>query len=372
MRMISRSSHSSFRQCPRRFYYGYTKDGTGYTSDSKNMDLVVGLAVHAGMEKLLLSSGNVEEAVNAASVYYENAAPDTRPADQDNEARALYDFYLREQANLVEALIRGWYRTRWPVFHNTYEVVAVEQERRTLLSSNVVLMSREDALVRLRETGQLVLLNWKTTSSLSDWETKWHYDIQAWSEALAIEHETGEPVAGCIFEGLYKGTRKDNRQCTSLLYGYKLENPNDPEATRYSVEYKAFSKTSPWKRFRVWEEKAFGPKPLNYWINWLPFDEVAGYFPPSNPVFKDDQITQGWINSVVRLETEIEHILRPEVTEEERLVYFTPHYSAFNCKRCSFKPVCFGERTFESLLEDGKLIPRVDHHKMEGEDEKSY
>lgn len=363
MRRISRSSHETHRKCPRKAYYTYMKDTHGYVGSSTNIELVIGLAVHLGMETLM-KGGTLEDAVTYATLKCLEDFP-SPPGALDEEGEKSWAFYKREQTSLVEALLRGWHRVRSPRFFAEYEVVDVEKERRTLLAPNILLTSRDDGLLRRREDNSLIIVNWKTTSAVTAWEEKWHYDVQAWTEALAAEHEIGEPVTGVLFEGFYKGVRKDNRQCTDLLYGYKLEKRG--EETRYSIKYMAPSKASPWERFFVPNEEKFGPSPLAYWIGWIPWDDCAKYFLTSNPVQKEDRITQEWINEVVRLESEVEHILRPEVTEEERLTYFIRNFSHFNCNRCPFEKVCLKGVPFEDLVENGKLIPRRDHHAMEGE-----
>lgn len=352
------------RQCPRRFYWGYVKDGTGYTGKGVSMNLVVGLAVHGGLETLL-KMGDVEQAVVDARARYEQEAKATWPAEGlSEEKHAIHTFLVEEQGHLTEALVRGWHRVRYPAFTHQYEVVDIERERRTLLAPNVTLASRGDILVRDRVSADLILFNWKTTSATKDWDIKWTRDVQAWTECLAEEHAKGEKVAGCVFEGLYKGVRKDNRQCTDLLYGYRLQK-GDGSPTQFRVEYTAPSKASPWKRFPVWGEKEFGPAPsdaLRYWINWLPWDSVAQYFVTSNPVFKNDLVTSKWVEQVVRLETEVEHMLREEVTEEERLTYFIQNFSHFNCHGCTFDKICQLQWDFQEAVDSGRLMKRIDHH----------
>jgi PD-(D/E)XK nuclease superfamily protein len=359
MRIISRSGHQTFRQCPRKYYYGYLKDGTGYAGKGVSLDLILGLAVHQGLESLL-KTGDIEGAVRDALSRYDEESKASWPAEgMEEQKAAAHAFNVMEWHHLTEALVRGWYRVRYPIFSEKYEIVDIEQERRTPLAPNVVLASRGDILVRDKLSGELILFNWKTTSSTKDWDVKWHWDVQAWTETLAEEHAKGERVAGCLFEGLYKSVRKDNRQCTTLLYGYKLEGDSP---TQYKTEYVKPSKAAPWTRFRAWEEKAFGPEPIKYWINWLPWNEVAQYFITSNPVMKNDLVMEKWITQVVRLETEIEHMLRDEVTEEERLTYFIQNFSHFNCGKCQFRFICKGETSIEEAIKAGRFMPRVDHH----------
>lgn len=366
MRKVSRSSHMCHRECPRKHYNTYLKDGTGYTTKGTNPDFAIGLACHKGLEEVLRENG-IEVAVR-------EGLAELKAQLVGEPLNEMEVFHRDEMGALVEALLRGWFRTRWPSFKEQYEVLEIEKERRTLLAPNVNLMSREDALLRNREDGRLVLLNWKTTSSISDWDKKWKADVQAWTEALAVEAGVGETVAGCLFEGLYKGVRKDNRQCSSLLYGYKApDNPKVDALFRingwmYRVSYAAYSKATPWARFAVWKEGAFGPSPLDFWIRGIPWDEVSSYFVTSNPIFKDDAITQKWINQLVRTETEIERMLQEDISEGEREIYFSQNFSYFNCKRCTFEKYCFEKADMGEDIASGKLVPRVDHHAMEGEE----
>ncbi len=368
MRRISRSSHSTHRACPRKHYLGYLKDGTGYSSKHNPMELVYGLGVHLGAEQIILGK-SIDEAVKTSLAFLDGPEGLKKTFPQIEVSKEKLDehtYFAIEMRSMAEAHLRGWYRVRWPSFNQKYEVISTEQERRTLLAPNVMLMSREDALLRERETNLLLILNWKTSTGLNEWDIKWKRDVQAWTEALAVEHEIGEPVAGCLFEGFDKGLRKKGRQYTNLIYGYKLEVPG--EETRYSSKYVAPSKKSPWQLFRVWEETSFGPSPLSYWINWLSWDEVDENFATSDPIYKDDRVTQAWVNQVVRLETEIEHVLRPEVSEEEREIYFIQNFSHFNCKRCPFNDICDLTTSLKEQIEMGKFVAREDHHKMEGEE----
>ncbi len=354
MREISRSGRKTHDKCDREYYHAYLQDGTGYSPSTMSHHIGIGLAVHAGLEDIL-GGYSLDIAVGRGV------------------AEAQKQKLGAEDQALVEVCLRGWYRTRWPEFKARYRVLDIEKERRTLLAPNVTLMSRTDGTLQEIESNEIHVLNWKTASSLADWERKWHMDVQAWTEALATEVDLGLRVSGVLFEGLYKGVYKDGRWCNDLLYGYKMPDTGkdikhlfSKDGWLYRAEYTKPSLASPWQRFAVWEEKSFGAVPLDFWVRGLPWDQVSSYFATSNPVFKDDRLLQAWVEGTVREETEVEAMLRPEVSEEDRLVYFRQKFSYFNCKGCAFKEVCIEGKSIGDLVEAGKLAPRVDHHQLPG------
>lgn len=262
---------------------------------------------------------------------------------------------LEEGRALVEGLVRGWHLTCFEAFMEEYEVICVEKEIRALLAPNVTLQARADAVIRRRSDGSVWVLNWKTSSSIGEWTSQWEDEVQAWTEALAMEDHLGQKVAGVIFEGLFKGVKRDGLYTSPTIYGWSC---HLPQGTLYSATYERFSKEKPWRKFPVWKEFPGG---VAGWINWMPEDVLSAQFVRSEPILKNDEVVQKWIRQVVRRETDIEHILEVGDTQDKE-DFFWQNFKKFNCKWCPFKPVCKMQITIDDAIKAGQFVPREDHH----------
>lgn len=305
--------------------------------------LSIGIAVHRGLE-VLLRTGDIEEAVTVATTDF---AFIWSVVDQDDPVLAMS---IDEAMALVEGLVRGWHRACYRGFLEEFEVITIEKEVRTLLAPDLTLMARADVVVRRREDGLLFVVNWKTTGYKSGWTGQWEDEIQAWTEALAMEEDLGERVAGVIFEGLYKGQYRDGVQASPLIYGFRKEDAN-------AIRYAAKSPDRSWQRFKAWMQ----PGGLSWWIDWLPFDILEEQFVRSSPIFKNDEVVRGWLRQLVRRESDASHILA-EGSEEEQLDFFWQNFGHERCKWCPFRPVCKQQTSIPMLMEEGRLMRRVDHH----------
>lgn len=339
---ISRSSVAELEACPRAFYLRYLMKGHGYDSAVPNINFLVGLGLHKGLETLLKTS-DIDQAAKSVEDEWTVNLSGTTMTFQYEEGRAL-----------STALLLGWYRVRWEAFQEQYEILAVEKETRTLLAPNVTLMARADAIVRDRETGLCLVFNWKSSSEKKDWTAKWQNDVQAMTEALASEDFIGEKVHGCVFEGFYKGTRNSDQSSSPLIRGYSL-------GEVYEAEYQRPSKEKPWRRFNAWQEEFSFGKGLAPWIGFLPESLVHDQYLRSQVIAKNDDLARDWIKQKVRRLTDVERMLEPDTTEEDRLDYFEQVWG-YRCRGCSFLPVCRKETSIEGLVEVGQLKIRKDHH----------
>jgi hypothetical protein len=122
---------------------------------------------------------------------------------------AEYDAYLRaEQACLLEALVRCWARRGLPRLLEEYEVLEVEREGRWMLAERsdredplvdyyssaddlpvrLWFLSRPDALLHHRQSGDLVLQSFKTTGAMDARKLRdAERDMQGLSEGVEVE-----------------------------------------------------------------------------------------------------------------------------------------------------------------------------------------
>jgi hypothetical protein len=265
---VDRSRVESFQRCPRLRFHSY-HDGPqhlGLESAKKALPLAVGGSVHKGLEHLLRQGqallqdcdssyfdkvndglrGVEDEAVAIALADFathsveldttELAAMTPQPdimtqqlagslgmtpeeaglgamAERLQHQQGAFDSYLaKEQAALVEALIRAYARRRLRPLLEQFEVLEVEREGEWLLSewnerdeegSNLHIgapydnalwfMSRPDALLLERESQQLYILSFKTAASWDIRKAKdAERDMQGLSEGVEVEQRLAE------------------------------------------------------------------------------------------------------------------------------------------------------------------------------------
>lgn len=154
-------------------------------------------------------------------------------AETDN-----YDlpYAIKEASLLAQALVLVWYKERMQRFLEEYNVLATEQEIRSLIYEDegyeVWLMSRHDAICERRSDGALLQYELKTKSSVNkNWIDSWEHSLQLMGQQVGLyqwARQAGladRPIAGAYIEALIKGMRKKNdegiyRQETPLLYAY--------------------------------------------------------------------------------------------------------------------------------------------------------
>jgi hypothetical protein len=372
MLLLSRSAHEARRGCPRSFYYRYLYHRTGYQERVSPIHLAFGIAHHAGMEHLMRTVNFEEDgayccldeegAINAAKAAWRAERPQgSFPPVEPPEA---------EIHALLEAMILGWVRVCAQNFFDEYEIVSVEREATPQhLSPSVALQFRADVVVRSKVTGLLQVINWKTTSSWGDWTSKWGAEIQSFSEAWALEREAGEPVEGTVMVGFSKGgLRQTGGQAhfgSPLIWGYKRVLNG---VTVYHADSKAPGSATPkWEKFFVADED-FGEigQGVAAWVSWLPLHVLAANFMSSQVLHGHPKAIADFIDCA-GYQAQTDHHILTEGSERDKLVHFYPVAGEWTCgtlekPKCTFYRVCHTDAEIEDLIEDGTLVPRVDHH----------
>ena len=365
MRYISRSSHETYCKCPRRHYYQYRYKGTGYEEARTPLPLAIGIAAHAGLE-VLLRDLDLDGSVRAVHAAWGQETAGWRHGEIDSlepwERDSLRE-QLGEGAYVAEALVRGFGLYRLDGFLSRYEILQVEKEVSIELSPNVTLQARGDVVAQERDTGSIVVGNHKTMGRRDNFSTQFLHDVQMWTEAFAIQEDLGKEVLGCVILGFYKGQNRDGAHVSPLLYGYRTDDG------LFSPTWMRSSKSSAWRRFKAWEEPTPAGVGLHSWLQWVGERTIGGHFMESPPIVKNDEVVRGWIKQVVAKETAIEEAMGADVSEEARLRFFWQNFSSMNCRWCPFNPVCFGKTTIETLIEDGYLKERHDHHAPAAEED---
>lgn len=251
---------------------------------------------------------------------------------------------IAEQSALLEAFGWAYQRVRMPRIVEEYEILGIEQEEYTLLSGDVGLQSRCDAVLRRRADQRLFIYNLKTSGNPDKrWHDQFEVDSQLMTETLAVERRLGERVYGVVIDGFDKGVRvemdfntlkerpKDGSekwygQRSRLIYGYKCDDiPGRP--TLY--DYEGTTRKG-WGKFAVWEEqfttsdvhKLYDAltSPVAYWVNWLPIEQVEGTFITLPAIMRSDRAVESAVRQIVAVEGRIRESrnvleLEPQMTD---------------------------------------------------------
>lgn len=382
--ITSRSSIKAYQDCARRRYWGYEALSSGKVRGWERrklaLPLVTGIHTHAGIvgdglpgEGMLNGEAPQLAIARAINAYRADvAARGIEVEVEGSEANVI-----NEQAALIEALLWGWWRVRLPFWLETYEVVATEREITAVLSDDVLIATRADALVRRRLDGKLFLVNFKTVGDAGEtWYRQWELDMQLMTETLAAEQEFGEQVAGVIIEGLIKGRRhsekkgevKSVRETSKLIYGYKFDGNPPLEPPAYDWNY---TQKKGWHRFSVWDELEFGSgtqaTPIEYWVNWLPIEVVEQQFAIVPPIWRDVDAIERKTRQIVGMERRIRaDVIQIEANPDSIDYYFPSNeHSCLWPSRCQFFDICHTSGVAADPEGSKLYMPRKANHPVE-------
>lgn len=196
-----RSGHETWQYCPRRRYLAYHHLGTG-VNIFPPIYFEIGTCVHAGLAFILEQSRFVQNPLEPGIALQADAISIAM-----FQASLIYptmrEFDRQEQETLISGLIWAFWFRVWPSFTNRFEVLMVEppsvdtRDFEVLTASDgavmrqnaadgsvspisdagqvfvheparLHLLSRPDAIIRDRQTGEIVAINWKTINSITD------------------------------------------------------------------------------------------------------------------------------------------------------------------------------------------------------------
>lgn len=169
------------------------EDVGGFVPDKLDMNLTVGSAFHVGVN-FLLSGFGVDDAIIAAlegTEGWEGYWPLVRNRGFILEETEDQGFVYEEQAALVEALIRGYAYYALPQLLENYEVLETEREERARMEDEDFILywgARTDALLRKKDSGELIVLSLKTAKMYGAKDAaQVLHDMQGLSECWAVE-----------------------------------------------------------------------------------------------------------------------------------------------------------------------------------------
>jgi hypothetical protein len=381
MQTTSRSAIETRRKCPTRRFLNYDYAGTGLEPVGAALPLAGGIAVHGILAQVLEARGEPEalERIIAAGLEAYRASV-VAAGGFLNQLPERVEWLLGEQSCLMEGLVRGWVRYRLPDILAHYDVVSIEQERRAPLAVDFTLPLRLDVLLRAKQGGALVILDYKTMA----------YEREAWADSLrngtqthlyipAVEVLYGEHVSGVQYEGLFKGARKRGSkgdqerwgdmklQQSKLCYGYR-----GPRAEDGSYPWQAEGTTKKgWSKEPIWQHM-----PVKTWVErYLAPEDLQAMFQTVPPTRPTPQAMREEVEAVVRGEREwaqrVQPLVRLSLVAPEELPEALGRGLEKNrdqClgygpdNRCPFWAICTDRTIAADPLGSELFQPREDHH----------
>lgn len=201
-----RTGQSVYQRCNRQWYWGYVWNGIGLTRTRLDVPLARGIFVHRGLEKIL-QGNSIDSSIKFALTEFDKEIT-KRGLDvgQLEEQNYVYN----EQRALIEGMLYGWWKKRYPELIERYDVLEVEHEEVWEVGEfnitiaqypdhvvtqpvKLVWLGKADALLREKDSGDLYLQSFKTTG---EWDSRKDsagmHDIQGLSELCAAEHRLRE------------------------------------------------------------------------------------------------------------------------------------------------------------------------------------
>ena len=278
-----RSRAETYQECPRLRYLSYEYRGRGVVPETLSLALTIGSSIHRGIADLLLGKdieGVVGEVLEDFVGLVRQRALDLGTDEDQFDA-------AKEQAALLEALLRGWAECRLPRLLTEYQVIDVEGEEECSLGGkdkSLIWMSRPDAVLRHRGTQELTIYSIKTCAQWDQRAADQHeLDMQGMSETYAVEQRLGEPVTSVQMDFLVKGRRDEfprgsgrRRQASPLIRGWR-QSFGAPMSDRYAWSYSwtsddgtrhrlARNGGGAWQPYSPWHEGEMG---LQAWFDLL-------------------------------------------------------------------------------------------------------
>ena len=358
---VDRSRTVSDWVCKRRRYLNYELYGRGIVSTNEPLALVMGTIIHTALAEIALATmamGDVDIDIIAYKAQQDMFAHLSKDVNVEEGLT-----FAKEQAALVEGLIRGFHRHVWPRMLNQYpKIIAVEQEM-PYTYGRLLFMAKPD-LVAVDTNGEVVLPEYKSTSSKQDsWINSWATAVQLHSTTRAIEAALGEKISRVVVQGLFKGFLSYSKQNSPFCYAYRKNGQPPFSADQIAYEYKAGL-----KRFPTWELDGG----VKAWVEGMPEDLLANQFPATPPIFVNDDLVESFFAQRNTRETAIHTAmeqLEGETNEPTRTAILNAVFpqTFAECSPawgtgCPYRRICFGEVT--KPLEQGFVL-RISHHAPE-------
>lgn len=331
--------------CPRKRWWGYHALGRGLQTQATHVELLLGSCLHDALAAIATQwrdagEADIDQIATAASAAVHDTFIST-PAGGSGDGAT----YAREQASLVEGLLRGFYRHAWPNLMAQYpKIVAIEHDCVLPLSDNIQFVARPDLILADQDDNWYYIEYKSTSSKNTEWVNQWQTAVQLHSAVRAIQYTLGKAPAAVIVQGLYKGYHSYGKQSSPFCYSYYRQGTPPFSYPEVRYEYAAG-----FKRVPVWEREGG----VKAWVDEMPAQQLGDQFPCTPPIFINDRLVDSFFQQRLLRETELREATKvindPDMPEGMRNQFldgfFPQRFDQCNPgfgKPCGFRELCFG------------------------------
>lgn len=345
MWVYHRSGVETDWECPRRHFWNHHFGGRGVTPIGVSQPLTIGTIVHEAADALLKGE-DLDSLIPTINTK-------VRTLHVPQECLDPGEFHY-EQAMLVGGMLRGFALKMLPLILREYEPIRFEKEAYYEHPSNpeLVFVCRPDVIMRHRDRGTYVYVEWKTVSNPSlSWLLSWGRAIQLHAGAFAASAMYDLPVTECLVIGFDKGRFQEGWQRSPWCYHWRKRSTGEIFPT-----YK-----SGWERTANWKvEGVYDP------LEHLPHDDVLGLYPMTQPISVHEGLVQDFFAAQQVRQHEIQDALL--VSNEVEFNRVFPRHTnkcipAFG-RSCEYEKCCFTQ-IGEDPVGSGLYAWRTPHHPLE-------
>jgi hypothetical protein len=378
MNYTDRSRILSYQRCPRSRFWEYHYRGCGIVPDKPSEHLAIGSMLHEGLERLILGQSLTD------------VLEDLRPLQMD------WPETWTEARWQIDALLTAFSLAGLEKLNSAYEILETEREDQLPLTPLLTLMTRTDALVEDRSSGDLYIASYKSAGSYDQRKEEYHrHDLQGITEPLSVQHRLGRQVEGVQMVYLIKGIRKKSvdletgeetkRFGSALLYGYNLEgtdewahsyewtceSPHDVSRGKGCSGGTAHRLGKGWKKLPV---ATCYPGGVVGWVNSIHDGQIQSnareteqfldrYIVIPPPICRDQEEMKERIEEITFQEDMLDTICRENLMTKELAAKVFPRYehSCTYPSICKFHSLCWGSTKETDPLNCGFRLRTPNH-----------
>lgn len=281
--LVDRSRTTTDWDCSRRRYLNYDLDDLGIVPVDEPIELFMGIVLHDALAQIATEHYYSPKSGVDIDAIAHDAFTKMLAFLMQGEPDGDDITYAKEQASLVEGIIRAFYLYQWPRICETYpKILAIEQEM-SYEYGRLLYMAKPD-LIAVNIEGEVVYIEYKSTANRKDqWIKSWETAIQLHSTTRAIEENLHEKVGHIIVQGLYKGYDSYGKQNSPFCYAYKRA--GEPPFVKETIAYKYHAGL---KRYPAWEL----PGGVKNWVAEMPEEILRDQFLQTPPIFVNDDMVE--------------------------------------------------------------------------------
>lgn len=378
-------------ECERKRYtnFDFDIDGEpiGLQRKATSLPLLNGIQIHEAHARILAGL-NIDYVINEMrESYIETVESHGIHGEADPEV------LITEQMALLEGMLRAFTLIWLPRILDEYDVLDLEKPRDWEMAPGLVQKLRFDTKLRRKGDGQLVIMDWKSMSYISDaWSKKMEHARQTSLYIEAAEELFNEPVE-MAYLGMVKGMYRKDTAKASPWYGQHIQSSPYLYAYQLSgdvgnVFQSEWTNKKGFKKIRTYEQMS-----MKEWIDWMwhnernTLNELFIFNPPFAPTKAErkedrDLIVYEELRYANNIQIYKERKAKAlELGDDQMLAEAEKFLDLIaapkrkeNCfkygeaNRCPMYELCHVEGALERALEDGAFEPREAHHSRELEE----